>query len=106
MKVTRFHHVSVNCIDTPLSDMVSFYGDLFGLDSKDRPDIPGVVRPCPDWQSRRRFRRSLGRIAARLPQIGGGAVAHAAGQARAMRPATLARLYDRKKFGSVRVRTA
>ena len=42
MKITRFHHVSVNCSDAPLSDMVSFYGDLFGLDSKDRPEIPGV----------------------------------------------------------------
>ena len=42
MKITKFHHVSVNISDAPLDDMVSFYGDLFGLDSKDRPDIPGV----------------------------------------------------------------
>ncbi|HEX4434350.1 MAG TPA: VOC family protein [Acidimicrobiales bacterium] len=42
MKITKFHHVSVNTQDAPLSDMVSFYDDLFGLDSKDRPDIPGV----------------------------------------------------------------
>ena len=42
MKITRFHHVSVNCNDTPLDDMVSFYGGLFGLDSKERPVIPGV----------------------------------------------------------------
>lgn len=42
MKVTRFHHVSVNCNDTALAEMVSFYGGLFGLDSKIRPDIPGV----------------------------------------------------------------
>ncbi len=42
MKITRFHHVSVNVSDAELSDMVSFYGDLFGLDSKDRPEIPGV----------------------------------------------------------------
>jgi catechol 2,3-dioxygenase-like lactoylglutathione lyase family enzyme len=42
VKITRFHHVSVNVSDAPLDDMVSFYGDLFGLDSKDRPDIPGV----------------------------------------------------------------
>ena len=42
MKITRFHHVSVNCHDTALSDMVSFYGDLFGLDPKERPEIPGV----------------------------------------------------------------
>jgi catechol 2,3-dioxygenase-like lactoylglutathione lyase family enzyme len=42
VKITKFHHVSVNVGDSALSDMVSFYGDLFGLDSKDRPDIPGV----------------------------------------------------------------
>ncbi len=42
MKVTRFHHVSVNCNDTPLAEMVSFYGGLFGLDSKERPEIPGI----------------------------------------------------------------
>ncbi len=42
MKVTRFHHVSVNCNDTALDEMVSFYGGLFGLDSKQRPDIPGI----------------------------------------------------------------
>ena len=42
MKITRFHHVSVNCHDAQLSDMVTFYDDLFGLDSKDRPEIPGV----------------------------------------------------------------
>jgi catechol 2,3-dioxygenase-like lactoylglutathione lyase family enzyme len=42
VKITKFHHVSVNCNDAPLSDMVSFYSDLFGLHSKERPDIPGV----------------------------------------------------------------
>ena len=42
MKVTRFHHVSVNRNDTALDDMVTFYGELFGLDSKDRPEIPGI----------------------------------------------------------------
>ena len=42
MKITKFHHVSVNCQDAPLSDMVSFYDGLFGLDSKERPEIPGV----------------------------------------------------------------
>ncbi len=42
MKVTGFHHVSVNCNEAPLLDMVSFYNDLFGLDSKERPEIPGV----------------------------------------------------------------
>jgi catechol 2,3-dioxygenase-like lactoylglutathione lyase family enzyme len=43
MKVTRFHHVSVNCKDAALTEMVSFYGDLFGVHSKERPDIPGVL---------------------------------------------------------------
>jgi catechol 2,3-dioxygenase-like lactoylglutathione lyase family enzyme len=43
VKVTRFHHVSVNCNDTALDEMVSFYGGLFGLDSKERPDIPGIA---------------------------------------------------------------
>ncbi len=42
MKVTRFHHVSVNCNDTPLAEMVSFYVGLFGMNSKERPEIPGV----------------------------------------------------------------
>ena len=42
MKVTRFHHVSVNCNDTTLQEMVSFYVGLFGLDTKERPDIPGI----------------------------------------------------------------
>jgi catechol 2,3-dioxygenase-like lactoylglutathione lyase family enzyme len=42
VKITGFHHVSVNCNDTTLAEMVSFYVDLFGLDSKERPEIPGV----------------------------------------------------------------
>ena len=42
VKVTSFHHVSVNCNDTPLQEMVSFYGDLFGLETKERPEIPGI----------------------------------------------------------------
>ena len=42
MRVTGFHHVSVNCHDARLAEMVSFYGGLFGLDSKARPDIPGI----------------------------------------------------------------
>jgi catechol 2,3-dioxygenase-like lactoylglutathione lyase family enzyme len=42
MKVTRFHHVSVNCHDAALDDMVAFYGGLLGLDDAPRPDIPGV----------------------------------------------------------------
>jgi catechol 2,3-dioxygenase-like lactoylglutathione lyase family enzyme len=42
MKVTRFHHVSVNCHDATLDDMVAFYSGLLGLDDVPRPDIPGV----------------------------------------------------------------
>jgi len=42
VKVTRFHHVSVNANDTPLADVVSFYVDLLGLGSKERPVIPGI----------------------------------------------------------------
>ena len=42
MKVTRFHHVSVNANGTSLDEMVGFYGNLLGLDDADRPDIPGI----------------------------------------------------------------
>jgi len=42
MKVTRFHHVSVNCHDASLADMDAFYTRVFGLDDVPRPDIPGV----------------------------------------------------------------
>jgi catechol 2,3-dioxygenase-like lactoylglutathione lyase family enzyme len=42
VKVTRFHHVSVNRHDAQLDEMVSFYSGLFGLESKERPEIPGV----------------------------------------------------------------
>lgn len=42
MKVTRFHHVSVNCHGAQLAEMTAFYAGLFGLDSKERPEIPGV----------------------------------------------------------------
>jgi catechol 2,3-dioxygenase-like lactoylglutathione lyase family enzyme len=42
MKVTRFHHVSVNCHDASLDDMVAFYGGLLELDDLPRPEIPGV----------------------------------------------------------------
>jgi catechol 2,3-dioxygenase-like lactoylglutathione lyase family enzyme len=42
MQVTRFHHVSVNAHDVPVDEMASFYRDLFGLDDKHRPEIPGV----------------------------------------------------------------
>ena len=42
MRVTRFHHVSVNVHDAPLDEMTAFYGELFGLADVPRPDIPGV----------------------------------------------------------------
>jgi catechol 2,3-dioxygenase-like lactoylglutathione lyase family enzyme len=42
VKITGFHHVSVNRNEATLADMVTFYGRLFGLDSKERPEIPGV----------------------------------------------------------------
>jgi catechol 2,3-dioxygenase-like lactoylglutathione lyase family enzyme len=42
VKVTGFHHVSVNRHDAGLTDMVSFYAGVFGLESKERPEIPGV----------------------------------------------------------------
>jgi len=42
MKVTRFHHVSVNSNGTPLEQMVDFYRDVLGLGDKARPEIPGI----------------------------------------------------------------
>jgi len=42
VKVTRFHHVSVNTASVPLAEMVAFYGSVFGLADKERPEIPGV----------------------------------------------------------------
>jgi catechol 2,3-dioxygenase-like lactoylglutathione lyase family enzyme len=42
MKVTRFHHVSVNTNGAPLDELSAFYQDLLGLAPKPRPDIPGV----------------------------------------------------------------
>jgi len=42
MKVTRFHHVSVNSNDTPVDEMVAFYRDVLGLGDVPRPEIPGV----------------------------------------------------------------
>ena len=42
MRVTRFHHVSVNTNGAPLDDLAAFYGDVLGLGSKPRPEIPGV----------------------------------------------------------------
>jgi len=42
MKVTRFHHVSLNTNGTSLDTMVGFYRDVLGLGDKARPEIPGV----------------------------------------------------------------
>ena len=42
MKVTSFHHVSVNSNGAPLDEMVEFYRDVLGLGDKPRPEIPGV----------------------------------------------------------------
>lgn len=42
MKVTRFHHVSVNTVGTPLPELITFYRDVLGLADRARPDIPGV----------------------------------------------------------------
>ena len=42
MRVTRFHHVSVNTDGSTLDDMVGFYRDVLGLADRSRPEIPGV----------------------------------------------------------------
>lgn len=42
MRVTRFHHVSINTNGTPLEEMIAFYREVLGLSDQDRPDIPGV----------------------------------------------------------------
>ena len=42
MKVTRFHHVSVNSNDTPLDAMVEFYREVLGLGDEPRPEIAGI----------------------------------------------------------------
>jgi catechol 2,3-dioxygenase-like lactoylglutathione lyase family enzyme len=42
MKVTRFHHVSVNTNGTSLDDTIAFYRDVLGLADEPRPEIPGV----------------------------------------------------------------
>ena len=70
MKVTRFHHVSVNCKDATLDDMVTFYDDLFGLDSKARTPRSRAsraigsmfpIRSCTSLVLHRRARRSTQR---------------------------------------------
>jgi catechol 2,3-dioxygenase-like lactoylglutathione lyase family enzyme len=42
MKVTRFHHVSINTNGTALEDLVRFYRDVLDLGDRPRPEIPGV----------------------------------------------------------------
>jgi catechol 2,3-dioxygenase-like lactoylglutathione lyase family enzyme len=42
MKVTRFHHVSVNSNGASLDVMVDFYRHVLGLGDEARPEIPGV----------------------------------------------------------------
>ncbi len=42
MRVTRFHHFSVNTNGKSLADVVAFYREVLGLSDIDRPDIPGV----------------------------------------------------------------
>ena len=42
MRVTRFHHVSVNSNGAPIDAMVDFYRDVLGLGDKPRPEIPGI----------------------------------------------------------------
>jgi catechol 2,3-dioxygenase-like lactoylglutathione lyase family enzyme len=42
MKVTRFHHVSINTNGLPLDAMVGFYREVLGLGDQPRPEIPGV----------------------------------------------------------------
>jgi catechol 2,3-dioxygenase-like lactoylglutathione lyase family enzyme len=42
MRVTRFHHVSVNANGTPVEGLVAFYRDVLGLGDRPRPDIPGI----------------------------------------------------------------
>jgi catechol 2,3-dioxygenase-like lactoylglutathione lyase family enzyme len=42
MKVTRFHHVSVNANGTPVAEMVAFYHEVLGLGDEPRPEIPGI----------------------------------------------------------------
>jgi lactoylglutathione lyase/glyoxylase I family protein len=41
VKVTRVLHVSVN-VEGALDETQAFYAQLFGLDSQQRPQIPGV----------------------------------------------------------------
>jgi catechol 2,3-dioxygenase-like lactoylglutathione lyase family enzyme len=42
VRVTRFHHVSVNTNGVPVDEVVAFYRSVLGLADQPRPDIPGV----------------------------------------------------------------
>jgi catechol 2,3-dioxygenase-like lactoylglutathione lyase family enzyme len=42
VKVTRFHHVSINTNGASLDDVATFYRDVLGLGDKARPEIPGI----------------------------------------------------------------
>lgn len=42
MKVTRFHHVSVNANGVPVDEMVEFYRSVLGLGDQPRPEMPGI----------------------------------------------------------------
>jgi catechol 2,3-dioxygenase-like lactoylglutathione lyase family enzyme len=42
VKVTRFHHVSINTNGASLDDVATFYREVLGLGDKARPDIPGI----------------------------------------------------------------
>ncbi len=42
MKVTRFHHVSVNTNGAPVDDVVEFYRSVLGLADQPRPEMPGI----------------------------------------------------------------
>jgi len=42
VRVTRFHHVSVNTNGASLDTLVGFYRDVLGLGDQPRPEIPGI----------------------------------------------------------------
>jgi catechol 2,3-dioxygenase-like lactoylglutathione lyase family enzyme len=42
VRVTRFHHVSINTNAASVDEMASFYGELLGLVDLPRPEIPGI----------------------------------------------------------------
>jgi glyoxylase I family protein len=43
VRVTGFHHVSVNTNGAALDEVVDFYRHVLGLDDEPRPDIPGIL---------------------------------------------------------------